>query len=883
MTTQKYIITVLLLSSLSGYSLIARQKESEPSISSLDTDSLPANNTPLLDKDKTEESDSNNTATEPTQKNAKETENQDVTVLDDSSTTKTSPVDASSEIKGQGEEKNLLPDNTQTITNEKDEAKSEKVDQKINNENTPDDLSIANNILSVDASLPQGTAKNDATDSHDSLAPWEFGNPHELVAFEFEDTDLRTFIDYIAEQFHVTFLTNSLIQPTPKNLTAPTGAKISFRTHAPLAKKEAWSLFLTFLDMAGFTAVPDALPRTYRIVSTDHKSPDSAQKGPLPTYIGVNPDILPSNDTYIRYIYFINNASLDVIKNTLDWMKSPAAPSLLTFPDMRGIVITDKSYNIKSMMQIVQELDTTSMPETLSVIKLKKSDATQVANLYKELTQNNQPGKKGLAARLINARQPQTLNYFDTETRVIAEPRSNILIVLGRENAVHKVEQFIKEHVDHEIDRPYLPIHVYQLKHLQADAVANVLNQVIPFKNDTEAGKIGSVRDGDKYFGNINIHAEKSGNKLIITGSYDDYLKIHDIIEKIDIEQQQVAIQVLLLNVEVSDTKDFGAQIRNKKPGSEGLLGSNVNFQTSGLGGSRSVVENTSGTGATRLLGDLITLASGGATGSSFLTLGSDSFGVWGIFRLLQSHTHTTINSNPFLVTTNNYTAEFSAGEKRRVITGTTAGAGGNVDSFNDVNAALKLSITPRISYEGYVTLDIALEDTQFTNSADSSADRVERKIDTSVIVPDKGVLAFGGLVKDAANEGSSKVPGLGNFPVLGWFFKNKQRNSTKSSLIVLISPEIIPIDDNAIADTFTQTKINHTKEDATIGYEGSPLAKKDPIHRWFFNDHRANSAETIEEFVNKRGEYLDPAYKKETPQGKKVKSGGKKRLSDYL
>ena len=214
---------------------------------------------------------------------------------------------------------------------------------------------------------------------------------------------------------------------------------------------------------------------------------------------------------------------------------------------------------------------------------------------------------------------------------------------------------------------------------------------------------------------------------------------------------------------------NLGFKLRNKKPGIDGLVGNNVNFQTSGLN-NQPVVENTSGTGATRLLGNLVNLAAAEVTGgATYLTLGSDQFGVWGLLRVLESYTNVSIVANPFLVATHKYPSVISVGETRRVVTGTTLTAGGvPLNSFDDLSAKLEVFVVPLISIDGQVTLEVRVKLEQFTESAQASGNRTIKEVKTSVIVADNEVLALGGLIRDNVSETQTKVPILGDIPLLG-------------------------------------------------------------------------------------------------------------------
>lgn len=674
----------------------------------------------------------------------------------------------------------------------------------------------------------------------DYLTPWKNDTTDEKIEFLFDNAELSTLLQYVEHKFKVTFILDDSIQPLPQGGKSILGTKISFRTHKPLNKKDAWNLFVAFLDMAGLAPVPGPVKNTYRLMQTqDPKSPQSATRAPLPTFVGVDPSLIPNNDTRIRYVYFVENASLDTIKNVVDSMKSVTAPNLMILPELNAIIITDKASNIKSMLTIVKELDQANMPESLAVIKLKRTDATKAAQLYDALTKKEAPG---LAARLLGARRQPTTEYFPEGARVIAEPRTNSLIILGSRDSIKKISDFIVSMIDKQDTLPEIPLYVYRLKYLDAESIASILQQATQFQPGSEAAKAGGVRDGDKYFKPMTIAAEKTTNSIIINADYEDYSKIYDLLQKIDTEQPQVALKVFIMTIDITDNKAFGTQIRNKIPGVEGLIGKDTNFQTSGLNGSvpGAVVENTSAsaTGATRLLGDLVSLASGINTiGSTVVSLGSDMFGVWGMLNMLQTYQRATLLANPFLVTTHKYPAQFSIGEKRYVITSTVFANPSNQNTFGYVDANLTIQLTPQISRDNLVTLDTNVILDQFVNADPNSqnGNRTSRRLQTSVTLADNEVLALGGLIRETTTTSTTGIPILENIPLLGWFFKNKAKNITKNSLLILIVPEIIKPANLDIADGFTASKVLDAKD--LMEELRNNQSARDPVHRWLFND----------------------------------------------
>ena len=227
----------------------------------------------------------------------------------------------------------------------------------------------------------------------------------ETIEFYFENADIQNLLTQISELYDVTFIADDMFDPMGPAGKALKGNKISFKTHKPLSKKAAWGLFLTFLDLSGFALVKEPQEGYYRVVTSV-----AAQRSPVPTYIGVEPDALPDNDQVVRYVYFIENARADIIKDILYALKSPSAQAII-MQQLKAFVITDKAYNIKSMMQIVKELDQVTMPESMSVLKLERADAVEVKKLYDTISKSEEGGAQP-PSRMFSARKQPTSIYF---------------------------------------------------------------------------------------------------------------------------------------------------------------------------------------------------------------------------------------------------------------------------------------------------------------------------------------------------------------------------------------------------------------------------------------------------------------------------------------
>lgn len=661
------------------------------------------------------------------------------------------------------------------------------------------------------------------------------------IDLNFENADLQNMVDYIAELFEVSFIPDDAVKPMLQTGKGVSGNKITFRTEKPMTKRAVWSIFTTFLDMTGLSVAETPVQTIFRITSAPN-----ANKLPLQAFIGVSPDLLPDNDNRIRYVYFLANATVDSIKPIIDQMRSTTS-SFTAFVPLRALILTDKAYNIKALMRIVRELDKANMPETLSVLKLKYAAAEDVKKLFDELTKSDD--QRGMVAKIFGAKKQTESFFFPENTRLIAEPRTNSLVLFGTQDTIKKIEKFIAT-IDTQLNEEISPLYIYELQFTDATSMADILNKVTQFGIGTTVGQAGGVQNGEKYFKPITFTPEKSGNRLIVKGDYEDYIKAKEIIEKLDVPQPQVAIEVLIVDVTLEDSKVLGTQWRNKNPG---VFNKNVNFQNSGLFrsglASSPVVDTTTGS----ILANLIVLATGNEAGSSLLSLGPDG-NIWAMIKALSTVAETRVVSNPFLTTSNKYKATVSLGTTRRVNVGQVVTGGNSFPSQDDLAANLVVVITPQINSDGIVQLDVSVEEDTFTSTDPSSGTRDTKTIQTKAALANKQILAIGGLIRTEVDDSQNKFPILGDIPILGWFFKNRQKNIIKTNTLVFISPEIISPRKDIGAAPYTNRKAEYSRQ--TLNALDDTSAVRDPIHRWFFAGPGTKSQE-LDEFMERKRQAL--------------------------
>ena len=711
------------------------------------------------------------------------------------------------------------------------------------------------------------------------------------ISLNFENASLLNFLKKVAAIFKVSFVFDEDIKPTntantkdvkPKTIEPnnthelnDTGAsddqtigasntnknntnknglensKISFATNQPLTKQELWHLTDQFLKVAGYARVriTGVSEPIYRITALG-----TAMQEVVPVFINVDANQITESGI-IRYIYFLKNSSPAQMLEVLDKIKSKSA-KINSFANLRALIFTDTTYNIKSLMDVVRELDQATTPEMLSIIKLKKADATEIADLIKKLA-GNKAANTGYPAYPSPFLKNDKLSSSLKEAHIIVESRSNTLLILGPRTAIATVEQIIQE-FDTDTERRRTNFWVVPLNHTPAKQMADLLNQVTQFgaapTGNSPAGQIlglGQARlhGQDRLFGNLHFEPEGQGNNLVIRGEPEDYKLVLEVIKQLDRKQPQVAIEAIIVILKTEDTKGLWAQINSAQ-------NRQVNAATSGWrndpGQGGQVVTNPL-TGS--LIGNLLTLAQNPLTsaGSTLVSIGKNS--AWALIGILSKFVTTNVVASPFVIATNKYPARISVGQTRRVQAGTVVGAGGSESELQSMSANLNLDIIPQINPNGIINLEITVKIEDFSVPIDDTSnanagDTTIKLIQTCTNVADGEVLALGGLVKRTTSTIETNVPILSKIPIIGNLFRNRTSIYDRDTLLVFITPRIIN-NDSGQTCSYTMNKSEDLQQ--ALGEVGQRAKSRDPIVKWFFKDYRNEDAKEIQKLVDKQ------------------------------
>jgi general secretion pathway protein D len=421
------------------------------------------------------------------------------------------------------------------------------------------------------------------------------------------------------------------------------------------------------------------------------------------------------------------------------------------------------------------------------LLELKNADANEVANAL-----------RSLKSKTSDVIVYQSLNLIIV-TGITSDVNSLIRIAQSLDSKYTGIEKAAKTGGN---------IHVYRLENANAEDLANVLAR-IPF---SESAKIDTsptpqpqpmrVEPSDRTkrvtgvqgvsaarTDKLSIIADKYTNSLIITAKPDEYAEILRIIKELDIVREQVLIEAMIVEVNLENGWGLGIDwMLGNKTGIHMYGGSSIN--------STSMPNYKLPDWAPKGKTLAVPLNTG-------LQLGyMPDLSVLGFALLNASATDSNFNilSTPQVLTIDNSEAELNVGEEIGVPTNNRiTDQNTTFQTFEYKTVGIKLKITPHITHKHRITLDLYQEvnsiigDTTVTSSGSLVPPKLgKRDIKTKVTVSDGKTIVVGGLISNQKNIDESKVPLLGDIPLLGWIFKHKKVSYSKRNLLVFITPHIL-------------------------------------------------------------------------------------------
>jgi general secretion pathway protein D len=469
---------------------------------------------------------------------------------------------------------------------------------------------------------------------------------------------------------------------------------------------------------------------------------------------------------------------------------------MLAYEQTNTLIITDTAANIKKLTDLIALLDIEGYDESLEVVKIKFASAEEIAKLIDQLLPGNTgvPGAPPGVPRFGGKGGPfsqRKTKEGGVISHIIADARTNSLIVSANSKGFEQVKELVKK-LDTRVSLSQGGgrIHVVYLQYADAEQVAQTLGNLTSgaAAAPQKPGMPGANPTGSVLFeGAVKVAADKATNSLVVTASLSDFTLVKRVISKLDVARDQVYVEAVIMEMTMDRGFAMGTSIVNPTNGigflPNGDLASFLSNPLSGVTGLALGFKH----------GNKVSITPPG--GGSAIEISS----IQGLITALQSNSNSNVLATPQILTLDNQEANIEIGETVPVPSVTQVQGAGTAQSFTRERVSLNLTIKPQINkISNFVKLDIQQRFADFSNRAvpralqDQTFGTTERSSKTTVVVQDQDTVVLGGLMRDKVSESSTKVPLLGDIPVLGWFFRAKSTQTSKTNLLVFITPRII-------------------------------------------------------------------------------------------
>lgn len=611
----------------------------------------------------------------------------------------------------------------------------------------------------------------------------------ETTTLNFKGADLQAVISAVAEATGKNFI----VDPRVKG-------KVTLISNRPMSKGEVYQVFLSILDVHGYTAIPSG--EAIKII------PDAdAKHNSLPTTSGRRPGKGDQAVTRVLEIKHVTAAQLVPILRPL----VPPQGHLAAYPQSNVLIISDRAANISRIVDIIRRIDQPSSGE-VEIVRLENAVASDLVRVLTSLQQ--QAAQKGAQTE---------------KPLLVADERTNSILI-GGDRADRLQLRAIISHLDSPSE-VVGDTHVVYLRYAKATDLVPVLTGV--GETEKKAGTKAKATPAAISNQQFNIQADDSTNALVITAAPTVFRSLKAVISQLDVRRAQVLVEAIIAEVSSDRAAELGVQWLFDGSVSDRPVGA-INFTGSGTSISN-VAASAVAAGDAGVAGALSAFGPGATVGFGKFT--SDVFNFAGLVSALEGDGDTNVLSTPNLVTLDNEEAEIFVGQELSIPTGSFTNTGSTTTNVNPFTTferkqvGIRLKVKPQINEGDAIRLDIEQTVDGITGGSAGAGDIVtsQRAINTSVMVDDGKALVLGGLIKDDLVETEQKVPLLGDIPILGMLFRYKSVQKIKTNLMVFLRPTILRTKNDSL--NITRSKYDFIRSKQLVLNERGVSLLSDETH----------------------------------------------------
>ena len=582
------------------------------------------------------------------------------------------------------------------------------------------------------------------------------------------DADVRALVTQISDITGKTFV----VDPRVKG-------KVTVISNADMTTEDIYEVFKSVLHVHGYATVESG--DVVKIIPTNGAKQDNLK---------LDVSGVVKGEQMVTQVIEVKHTSATELVPILRPMV-PQYGHVAAVASANALIISDHAQNIRRIEKIIRRIDSAESEE-VEVIHLQEAWVSDVVKLLENLSP--------AAAASKGKRQAVKKS---SRVKIVADERTNRLILRGEKSARARIRRLVKE-----LDKPSTKsgtVQVIYLQHADATKIAEIITGLLARQSQpTRVGKAGARgASGQTSSGEQSsmVQADEALNALVVQAEPGQMAEIKSIITQLDVRRAQVLIEAAIVEISASTGQDLGVQwgfgFNNEGP----VGGVNFEYVGNSISSIASAIANPTAAAAASLANG-ITLGGGKRNGDSL------EFGA--ILQALASTANTNILSTPSLMTIDNQEAEIVVGQNVPFITGSSTNTGaGTSNPFTTVSRediGLTLRVTPHIHDGDVLRLEIYQETSDLiappVGIDASDITTTKRSIKTVILADDGQTIVLGGLVRDDVIDSVSKVPLMGDLPLLGKLFRSNKQQHAKKNLMVFLRPTILRDDKSATALT---------------------------------------------------------------------------------
>jgi general secretion pathway protein D len=581
--------------------------------------------------------------------------------------------------------------------------------------------------------------------------------------------------------------------------------KINFIANKPIKKESLFSLANSILASKGYAII-------------DHGDFMEVVKASEAAGMGLQVDRNVAGETMKTVLFPLKNTNASVIRAKIKPLLHRNA-KVVSFKENNVLSITAYPKTLKSIKALIDAIENAGHKGSM-VIKLQYASVKDVYN-----------NAVNMAKQLF----PQTIP--SEKVGIFKDEASNSIIIVGKKKNVEQMAKYIRQ-LDRQGESISQKMYVIPLKNSNVEDMEKILGKLVAQMNNVRSKSTGKNK-GKKAPGKAMVVADMERNALIVLATGEQYRNIMQVIRRIDVEKPQVYIKARVVEINSKLAQEIGAK---------------YNFEGGAITshGLFSVRSNMGGGSSLQISPQLLNFISSEEThyenGNPITDKNNPfSFGdVSALFalgvqlNLYQEDGAAHVLSEPSILCTNNQESELFVGETRSILTSSTSGD--NKDDLTRRNytredIGLTLKVKPRLSSHNKValTIDAIIEDVDDSSGYNSPTPTTyKRKVVTNAIVRNGQTVIVGGLIKNMAGTVNTKVPFLGDIPIIGRLFQDEGKAQRKVDLVIYLTPFIVRKSEDLTRLRKFLTELEHVQkryahfiknqlEKGDVGYDREP------------------------------------------------------------